>query len=446
VLVSDPVVAFEETGGSSGGSKLVPYTDAALDGFRRALMPWLDDLYTRFPSLDDGSAYWSISPACREPRLTGAGVPIGLPGDAAYFGADLAGALIATLCVPPGAGALRDVDAWRHFTACHLLADASLALISVWSPSFLLMLLRHAQADVDRISNCIARGDHGLGAAAGATALPSPGPDPIRAREIRAALTGAVPDFARLWPKLAVVSCWDQSTSAPYADVLRQHFPSATVQGKGLLATEGVVSIPLADYPMPVLAVDSVFCEFLDGQGVARFADEVVAGEEYDLVMTNDSGFYRYAIGDRVRVPGFIGQAPMLEFLGRTGLASDLAGEKLTEHFVATALAGLGLRFAMLAPGERPRLGYTLLLDSIEVSADAVDRITRLVEMALRANPQYDYARQMDQLAPLKGQRCREPLRCWIDAGLQRGQRLGDIKPAALCIDAVTLERFSPVS
>src|SRR4051812_30118850 len=44
VLVADAVVAFEETGGSAGGRKLVPYTEASLEAFRRALLPWLDDL------------------------------------------------------------------------------------------------------------------------------------------------------------------------------------------------------------------------------------------------------------------------------------------------------------------------------------------------------------------------------------------------------------------
>src|SRR5262249_16940589 len=39
ILVSDPVLALEPTGGSSGGTKLVLYTAASLEAFRRALLP-----------------------------------------------------------------------------------------------------------------------------------------------------------------------------------------------------------------------------------------------------------------------------------------------------------------------------------------------------------------------------------------------------------------------
>ena len=63
VLTSDIIVALEETGGSSGGRKLVPYTAAALDAFRHALLPWLDDLASSHPAIAGGKSYWAISPA-----------------------------------------------------------------------------------------------------------------------------------------------------------------------------------------------------------------------------------------------------------------------------------------------------------------------------------------------------------------------------------------------
>ena len=41
LLSSEPVLMFEETGGSSGGAKLVPYTAALQAAFARAVLPWL---------------------------------------------------------------------------------------------------------------------------------------------------------------------------------------------------------------------------------------------------------------------------------------------------------------------------------------------------------------------------------------------------------------------
>src|SRR5262249_30627970 len=74
VLVSAPVVAFEETGGSTAGAKLIPYTESALAAFRAAVLPWLADLSRRRPAAFAGRAFIAVSPATRPARVTaGAG-------------------------------------------------------------------------------------------------------------------------------------------------------------------------------------------------------------------------------------------------------------------------------------------------------------------------------------------------------------------------------------
>jgi hypothetical protein len=377
VLVSGPLLAFEETGGSTAGPKLIPCNEALLQAFRRALLAWLDDLADAFPAVASGSAYWAISPAARLPRATPGGIPVGLGGDAAYFGADLAPMVLETLAVPPDAGADGDIERWRDATCARLAACRDLALVSVWSPTFLLGLAEHVALDP------------------------------------------------------AVISCWDQASSRPYAEELRRRFPGARVQGKGLLATEGVVSIPLQGLDWPVLAVDSGYFEFLDDAGRAHEAADLAVGADYEVLMSTEGGLYRYAIGDRVRVRGYAGEAPLLEFLGRTA-AVDLCGEKLTEAFVVHALAPLGLKFALLSPAPQGAAGYALTVDAAEVPQEAAAQVAQAAERALAANPQYAYARRLGQLAPLALQRRVQPLDAWVRGRLGRGQRLGDIKPPAL--------------
>jgi hypothetical protein len=65
---------------------------------------------------------------------------------------------------------------------------------------------------------------------------------------------------------------------------------------------------------------------------------EVREGEEYFLILTNASGLFRYDIGDRVRVTGWWGQAPIVEFLSRDATTASMAGEKLTEQQVVLAM------------------------------------------------------------------------------------------------------------
>jgi hypothetical protein len=388
VLACGPVVAFEETGGSSGGRKLVPHTAEGLAAFHRGLAPWLDDLFQSHPQIAEGTFYWAISPAGRAPRRTAGGIPIGLP-DAAYFGEAVQQAVLDTLAVPPALGELADMDEWRRATLAHLLARRDLTLISVWSPTFLTELLRHA-------------GER---------------------------------DYAKLWPRLRVISCWDQAAARPHAERLRALFPGVTVQGKGLLATEGLVTMPLAGCEFPVLALESGFWEFVDEGARACMAHEVRAGGEYALLMTTHAGLYRYAIGDRVKVRGFAQDTPLLEFIGRGDLASDLCGEKLTEDFVAKALTPLRLQFAMLSPARHDRR-YLLLLDAHEAGDESRAAAARRVERALRENPQYSYARSIGQLGAVRAVACERPLEKWIARGVARGQRLADIKLPALAPDA----------
>ncbi len=74
-LLGEPVLLYEETGGSGGGAKLIPYSAASLAGFRCAVHPWLHDLTLGYPRM--GRGYFSISPATRPPRATAGGIPVG---------------------------------------------------------------------------------------------------------------------------------------------------------------------------------------------------------------------------------------------------------------------------------------------------------------------------------------------------------------------------------
>jgi len=445
VLLSEPIVAFEPTGGSSGGEKLVPYTEASLKAFQSALLPWLDDLLSARAELATGTLYWSVSPACREPRRSPGGIPIGLESDAEYLGSAVASQIACRFSVPPVLGSIHDIDLWRHLTVYYLLADENLALISIWSPTFLLELLRYARSNITALAAGLSTGQPTFPVPTHIRKhLPSRKGDPRRAFHVANVLADPRRRYDSLWPRLRLISCWDQATSRVYAAQLRDCFPGIEMQGKGLLATEGVVSIPLTGEALPVLAIESAFYEFLDARGVSRLADEVSEDEEYEVLITNHSGLYRYAIGDRVRVGGFVGRTPMLEFIGRTGVISDLCGEKITEAFALRVLEPLDLRFAALVPQTQGPRGYVLILDAEELPVDRAHELASSVDNSLNANPQYAYARRLGQLASLRPARCAHPLQSWIDAGLARGQKLGDIKPCALCCRADWQDIFSP--
>ncbi len=322
--------------------------------------------------------------------------------------------------VPGTVARIADVESWRLTTLRALLAADDLGLFSVWSPTFLTLLMEHLAA---RFEMLVAE-------------LPRPRRRAILGRVARA---GGIVGEA-LWPRLALISCWTDGTAKSFVPALRRWFPHTPIAPKGLLATEGVVSVPLSSDPDAgsVAALTSHFLEFIDLGAPAGtpplLADELRAGGEYSPLLTTAGGFVRYHLKDVVRCLGHFRAAPRLRFVGKLDRASDVAGEKLTEPQVAAALLGQGavaFTFALLAPelGARPR--YVLYVDST-ADAVALAALGAHVEAHLLTGHHYRYCRDLGQLGPLSVRRVRGGMQRYTEALTARGARAGDIKPAHL--------------
>lgn len=413
ILFAGHPIAFERTSGSTGGGKLIPYSAASLADFRRAVLPWLSATSTAH-GLDSGCAYWAISPATRPPESTPSGIPIGLP-DGAYLGDEALPAFAGLSAVPPDVGAVEDVDAWRLLTLYWLVRRHDLTLISVWSPTFFLALLDALEQQAAALAELFLHGGR-----LAHCDLPS---DTAAGERLRAYLRERASD--QLWPGLKLISAWGDAAAAPWLAALRLRLPGAACQPKGLLATEGVVSVP-GFAGLPVLAADSGFFEFLDAAGHTWLAHELLAGSRYEVVMTTAGGLYRYRTGDEVRCEGHDDDLPQLVFLGRRGLTSDLVGEKLSDPFVAECLTGIP-GFRMLA-ADPAAPGYVLILETGHGNENCGD----MVEQALQTNPHYAYARRIGQLMPLRVIKVDAPLARYTRRALAEGARLGDVKPPNL--------------
>lgn len=426
VLFKGHPVAFECTGGSTGGNKLVPYSEASLEHFRFAILPWLADVIATY-ALGRGCAYWAISPAARRREKTPCGIQVGLP-DGAYLGRDSLRAFVETSAAPQWVGVITDVADWQMATLYFLVRRNDLELISVWSPTFLLTLLEELERRFDAFAMLLSRGDLISG-----RNLP-----PDSAALSRLLAYGMNREASSLWPKLKLVSCWADASSKPFFDELKARLSHTQFQGKGLLATEGVVTVPNRE-GRPVLAADSGFFEFFDVNGHSRLAHELAPNERYEVVMTTSGGLYRYRTGDCVMCEGFAENLPVLRFVGRSGLTCDLVGEKLTEEFVATCLQQIP-GFCMLVPvaGSRPR--YALVVD--ESSAIQAESLMAVTEQSLSRNPQYAYARRMGQLDHLSVHTATAPLETYMKRAVRTGIRLGDVKVPALRGEMDWLDTF----
>ncbi len=374
VLACDEPIGFERTSGTSSRAKWIPLTTGLQDEFARGLASWFRTWQRHKPEVFEGRGYWAISPPGMISELAPGGLPVGMTSDAAYFPTEVGGRLAEWLVVP----ALNGGSLFEE-TAEALLDTPDLSLVSVWSPTFLLGI----DAAVRRL-----RGDR---------------------------------TWREIWPKLAWVSCWADASSAPWIPRLRERLGGIPIEPKGLLATEGITSIPDAIDGSPRLATECHWHEFLDESGQFTEVPDLQLGKTYEVLFTTSGGLFRYRSGDRVRVTGMRSDGPRLRFVGRAGGVSDLVGEKLHEDQVVEALAGRGF---LVALAERP--GYDLWLVD---GSDAAE-----IEKLLRRNPYFDQALVLRQLSPMRVRKLPDDWCVRLTSALagHRGCRLGDVKPPAL--------------
>lgn len=434
VLTSERLLMFEKSSGSVSAAKYVPYTRTLRAQFHAALGPWITDLYHSFPGLACGCSYWLVTPLSREQERTQGGTPVGFESDAEYFGPLHRWLLQKTMAVPAELASVPGLDNCVYLTLRFLLQARSLTFISVWNPSFLQILLKQLELQGERLVRDLLADKVSVRGPLPWRITNSLKRDASQAGNLRAMLGRGRIEPKVLWPQLELISCWASAASAAMKSEIERGLPGVAIQGKGLLATEGVVSIPIEKYKGCVAAVTSHFLEFLDLEsGACRLVSELERGGEYSVVLTTGGGFWRYQLGDRVRVTGFAGRTPVLEFIGKEDCVSDLRGEKLNALFVAKVLDEFescrSAAFAMVAPCDRGIPGYILFLESGHCETDLATRL----DEKLRANPHYEYCRRLGQLA--------EPRVFMIPQGAREaylrhcevlGQRAGSVKMIAL--------------
>jgi hypothetical protein len=245
--------------------------------------------------------------------------------------------------------ALLDEPGARYYTLMRLGAQRDVSFAVTANPATLIRLAQTANEQVEHLIRDIHEGtisDALVSNAAVRERLSAKlKKDPQRARE----LENLVQTHGRLRPadmwKLSVVVCWQGGSLSHYVDRVRDWWGEIPIRDPGLIASEGRVSLPLgndtAAGPIDPSAGVFEFIPLADAdkpQPATLWPDEVVVGEKYVIVLSNPSGLLRYRLDDVVQVTGWEGRVPMVEFLHRAGRVASVAGEKLTENQVVSAV------------------------------------------------------------------------------------------------------------
>ena len=341
----DPVLRFTITTGSTGVPKLNPVTVSWLKEYRNAWNLWGVKTLLDHPAQVGGkilqmAGTWNMG-------RTPAGIPI-----------SMVSALVARYqnpvvrhfyAIPNEVPEIRDATA-RYYTILRLCIGQRIGLIVLMNPGTLLRLAELG----NEYRESLIRDVHD-GTLAAQFDIPDEirrqlaprirRPDPGQAR----ILSNIVESKGTLYPRdywsPPIIGCWLGGTAGYQAKYLHEHFPGSPLRDLGLVSSEGRHTIPIDDdIPAGALAASANFYEFVPVDEIdspspcAVEGHELVEGRDYYMLMTTSSGYYRFNIGDIVRCRGFVGQAPLLEFLQKGDRCGDLEGEKVTEHqFVQAA-------------------------------------------------------------------------------------------------------------
>lgn len=274
-------------------------------------------------------------------------------------------------------------------------------------------------------------------------------PNPKRAAELRAEFEKGfeTPIAKRIWPEFMWSYGMISSTLKFYVKKLRRYIGDAPIHNMGYAAAEGYMAMPMElDVNDCILLPKSVFFEFIpmDDPECERplTIGEVELGKDYELVVTNFSGLYRYRIEDVVRITGFYNKTPKMEFLYRNNLAMNIANEKTTTQMVDWATEKLAEQFGITFKGysyygdtDADPVRYVLMVEpETEISKDSLPEMEKaLDELLNESNEKYFKYRRWGMLG--------DPKICVLKKGTyndyremlkKQGRVLNQIKPVTV--------------
>ncbi|MEK7354958.1 MAG: GH3 auxin-responsive promoter family protein, partial [Bdellovibrionota bacterium] len=295
------------TSGTSGYRKVFPLTDLLLREMQRTTKPYTYGLARLRPAALSGSIVYCA--AAQSGEATAAGIEVGYIS--AYIYRTLPDFIRRNYAFPGELFENGKIFAeWSSLYAT--IADCSLLLAI--TPASLSSLGRAIMQDKVRNLAIID------GAREWPTGLPEVAVSSHRLKTIRNALEEPQLSFKKLWPKLSVVTTWKGSTCAlQIPDLLKYLDDSVLVTDGQYSATEGWMTVPFID--------DRVGSVFHPGAHIVEFLEDdkilkpwqLVAGREYEILLTTAMGFVRYRLGDVVACRGFHHRSPILEFRTKAG-------------------------------------------------------------------------------------------------------------------------------
>ena len=284
-------------------------------------------------------------------------------------------------------------------------------------------------------------------------------PDPERAAELEAEFKKGfdTPIIPRIWPKMSFISTIGTGGFAAYTRVMRSFSGDVPIDFSIYGASEAMMAACVhIEEPEFALLCDSCFFEFLPADAPSDATDtlnidELEVGKDYEIIITNLSGFYRYRIKDVIKVLGYEGESPKITFAYRKSQLLDLSGDKITEAMMDETIRRTGeelgcniIDYTVFPNREDSPSHYEFLIEPDRLlDPSKCDYYLEVLERHLgEVNPVYKECIDTNEIAHAKLYvQQLQTHALWRDLKLHKGTSLNQVKPVRV-LDTPLKKKF----
>lgn len=414
-LLNEPFIhMFALTSGTTASRKYIPVTRSYLKNYRRGTTIWGNGIFARHPQAFMKPILQLVSDW--DEWRTETNIPCGsVSGLTTHMQKPVVRWFY---CMPACTGKIKDTSAKLYLALRMALMQKELGLLVSANPSTLIKMAQMLDARQEDLLRDLQDGtineSVNIPEAVRQQLRPALKKLPARARQleqIRRKYQGLTPE--NVWEPIHTIGCWTGGSVGLYLRQFPQYFGNTPIRDLGLLASEGRMTIPLEEGSSGgVLDIGSHYFEFIpEGEiesqnPITLTAEELETGKNYYLLPTTSYGLYRYNIFDVVRVVDRCHTTPVVEFLSKGSLFSNMTGEKLSEFQVVAAMKNASSRWGYLpsayslAPYWDERTpGYSLYLEEHDLKCLSVDQLAADFDACLREqNMEYQTKRESQRL------------------------------------------------
>ena len=347
LITSDKIYYFAATSGTTGAYKKIPVTKKTFIPFFKNGTIFAYNLKKEMKKKKKGLLYGKILNLSESGTIdvTPSGIKVGVV--TGYFTSRFKSILSILTCIPKEViGSEKDVD-MKYINARFALEEENVICINSVFMSALTDLFNYIENNVEIILKDIENGTID-------DSIKMPEyirkkfqkrlkPNKERADELRkifresANYSGIIP---KIWKRMSLVISIGTGDFSPYKEKMRKYCSDQVPLSFSMFAaSEATIANTLeVENQNYTLIFDGGFYEFLEinGNNQPLLMNELEIGKEYEIVVTNFTGLYRYLLKDVVKVVGYKGKVPIIQYAYRKNQLVNVSGLHLTtERFVS---------------------------------------------------------------------------------------------------------------